>query len=115
MANLRQADIILGGHGAPIMPAVEHIIHKPESYTAYLNIGMLKLSLLRSFYYLSVIKQLHPKQIFSKISGGISNINIPPSDESGALGFDIGPGNCLLDLAVHQLFNLGFRDFFTYQ
>ena len=59
-----------------------------------------------------MIKQLHPKRIFSKSSGGISNINIPPSDASDALGFDVGPGNCLLDLAVQQLFNLGFRDFF---
>ena len=115
MANLRQADIILGGHGAPIMPAVEHIIHKSDSNTAYLNIGMLKLPLLRSFHYLFWIKQLLRNRIFSKSSGGISNINIPPSDEFGALGFDIGPGNCILDLAVQQLFNLGFNDFFTYQ
>ena len=60
VSNLRQADIILGGifllgkiagnknvifsgHGAPIMPAVEHIIHKPEENTAYLNIGKLNI------------------------------------------------------------------------
>ena len=42
VSNLRQADIILGGHGAPIMPAVEHIIHKPDPKTAFLNIGLLK-------------------------------------------------------------------------
>ena len=42
VSNLRQADIILGGHGAPIMPAVEHIIYKPDPKTAFLNIGLLK-------------------------------------------------------------------------
>ena len=34
------------------MPAVEHIIHKPEANTAYLNIGMPKirfLNLARTF------------------------------------------------------------------
>ena len=72
MSNLRQADIILGGHGAPIMPAVEHIIHKPDSNTAYLNIGMLKLALFVSFQYF-----IFDCSIFSKSSGGISNINIP--------------------------------------
>ena len=51
VSNLRQADIILGGHGAPIMPAVEHIIHKPESNTAYLNIGMLIFFDFKVFFY----------------------------------------------------------------
>ena len=50
-SNLRQADIILGGHGAPIMPAVEHIIHKPDPKTAFLNIGLLnKISNRISIY-----------------------------------------------------------------
>ena len=64
VSDLRQADIILGGlfsitksikvklflgHGAPIMPAVEDIIHKPEENTAYLNIGRLNITTIAAF------------------------------------------------------------------
>ena len=75
VSNFRQADILKGGHGAPIMPAVESLIHGgSDQNKAYLNIG------------------------------GISNINIPERK----LGFDIGPGNCLIDLAVQKHFKKPF-------
>ena len=75
MSDFRQADILGGGHGAPIMPAVESVIHGGDDKNrAFLNIG------------------------------GIANVNIP----SKKLGFDIGPGNCLIDLAAQKLFKIPF-------
>ena len=62
MADFRQADILLGGHGAPIMPGVEADIFDEADRTAFLNIG------------------------------GIANVSI----SSIGLGFDTGPGNCLM-------------------
>lgn len=67
VADFRQADMALGGQGAPLAPAFHQwIFSRPGRSRAVVNIG------------------------------GIANITVLP-DKSAPSGFDTGPGNTLLD------------------
>ena len=86
-ADLRQADLIAGGNGAPITPLADWILYRDVSHTRWVvNLG------------------------------GICNITfIPAGDSDSALsdirGMDIGPCNLLLDGMVQALFaGLGFDE-----
>jgi anhydro-N-acetylmuramic acid kinase len=78
VSNFRVADIAVGGHGAPLVPRVD----------AYL------------------LSHLHEGRCVQNI-GGIGNVAyIPPRRDdwlSKIRGWDTGPGNSLLDLAVQHL------------
>jgi anhydro-N-acetylmuramic acid kinase len=91
VSNFRQADIAAGGEGAPLVPAVD-------------------LALLTHPTYSRCVQNL----------GGIGNVAYLPARGQGdggtgagkgdgrskfVLGWDTGPGNVLLDLAVQQLSN----------
>uniref|UniRef100_UPI00117741D6 anhydro-N-acetylmuramic acid kinase n=1 Tax=Calothrix rhizosoleniae TaxID=888997 RepID=UPI00117741D6 len=76
--NFRAADISVGGHGAPLVPRVDAALLSHPQYTRCIqNIG------------------------------GISNVTYIPPRNSNWLtkirAWDTGPGNSLLDLAVHHL------------
>ncbi len=77
--DFRAADIAVGGQGAPLVPlADEALIGRGQGWSGLLNLG------------------------------GISNITlIPPAQGpdrfSPVLGWDCGPGNSLIDLAVYKL------------
>jgi anhydro-N-acetylmuramic acid kinase len=76
ISNFRVADIAIGGQGAPLVPPVDvALLSHPHHDRAVQNIG------------------------------GIGNVAfIPAQTKSDAfLGFDTGPGNVLLDLAITQL------------
>lgn len=86
ISNFRAADIAVGGHGAPLVPAVDAWLFAHPTYNRCIqNIG------------------------------GIGNVAyLPARSESGQqkdskanhpsiVGWDTGPGNMLLDLAVQQL------------
>jgi anhydro-N-acetylmuramic acid kinase len=77
--NFRVADIAAGGQGAPLVPKTDaYLLSHPQEHRCVQNIG------------------------------GISNVTyLPPTSQSnweeGVCGWDTGPGNSLLDLAVTQL------------
>ena len=67
IANFRQKDIALGGQGAPLAPAFHQAITPLAEDTQ----GVLNI-------------------------GGIANLTVLPATDD-VIGFDIGPGNCLMD------------------
>ncbi|QLE54187.1 anhydro-N-acetylmuramic acid kinase [Nostoc sp. TCL26-01] len=80
VSNFRVADIALGGHGAPLVPRVDaFLLSHPQEARCIQNIG------------------------------GIGNVAyIPPHHDhwlTQMCGWDTGPGNSLLDLAVTHLTN----------
>lgn len=80
VSNFRVADIAIGGHGAPLVPRVDaYLLSHPQEARCIQNIG------------------------------GIGNVAyIPPRRDNWRekmRGWDTGPGNSLLDLAVEHLTN----------
>ncbi|MBD2166109.1 anhydro-N-acetylmuramic acid kinase [Calothrix membranacea FACHB-236] len=80
VSNFRVADIAIGGHGAPLVPRVDaYLLSHPQEARCVQNIG------------------------------GIGNVAyIPPRHDNWLekiRGWDTGPGNSLLDLAVQHLTN----------
>lgn len=71
--DFRQRDIVLHGQGAPLVPAFHHaLFQSPDEHRVIVNIG------------------------------GIANVTILPANHTAAVtGFDVGPGNTLMDCWVH--------------
>ena len=79
--NFRVPDIAVGGQGAPLVSKIDaYLLSDPQNYRCVQNIG------------------------------GIGNVTyVPPKQEknreSQIMGWDTGPGNILIDLAVQKLTN----------
>ena len=76
--NFRNKDIQLGGRGAPLIPFLDWLLYK------HMNVGVLTLNL-----------------------GGISNLTFIPQNcnRESVLGFDAGPGMCLIDQYSKLIWN----------
>ena len=79
VSNFRRADIAAGGQGAPLVPKVDaYLLAHPTKHRCVQNLG------------------------------GIGNVTyLPPKSqpdwENAVIGWDTGPGNVLLDLAIQKL------------
>lgn len=69
IGDFRTKDMVLGGQGAPLVPAFHHALFPNE-----------------------------PQDVFVVNIGGIANVTyLPAAPEKSILGFDTGPGNALID------------------
>ncbi|MFM7319972.1 MAG: anhydro-N-acetylmuramic acid kinase, partial [Armatimonadota bacterium] len=74
--DFRSADVVAGGHGAPLVPCVDALLHRSASEDRILlNVG------------------------------GVANVTWLPAGLGtvGVRGFDTGPGNCLMDAWAARL------------
>jgi len=87
VSNFRAADIAAGGHGAPMVPPIDlALLAHPTKYRCVQNIGGI-----------GNVAYLLPKQkVEALIDADPVKADLP------ILGWDTGPGNVLLDLAVHH-------------
>ncbi|SKB13514.1 Anhydro-N-acetylmuramic acid kinase [Planktothrix sp. PCC 11201] len=81
VSNFRVADIAAGGHGAPLVPILDaYFLRHPQYHRCIQNLG------------------------------GIGNVTYLPKTDHPILGWDTGPGNALIDLAV-QYFSKGAQTY----
>jgi len=76
VADLRSADVVAGGQGAPLM------------------------ALLDGLWLGSDSSQSHPTVVLN--IGGIANVTVLAGPEAPARAWDTGPGNCLIDAAAQH-------------
>lgn len=89
VSNFRAADLAAGGQGAPLVSIVDAcFLSHPQYHRCIQNLGGIG-----NVTYL-------PKQEKAQES---QRAGVQPASWSGIMGWDTGPGNCLLDLAVHRL------------
>ncbi len=81
VSDFRTNDMIHGGQGAPIAPIFHRFIIK-------------KLNLNLPSCFINI--------------GGVANLTY--FDNNKLIGFDTGPGNCLIDLIVNKIYNRKFDD-----
>jgi anhydro-N-acetylmuramic acid kinase len=93
ISNFRAADIAAGGQGAPLVPALDVcLLSHPTYHRCVQNIGGIG-----NVAYLP--PNPPPSVVGAQPSTDVASLNPP------ILGWDTGPGNALLDLAVQELSN----------
>jgi anhydro-N-acetylmuramic acid kinase len=105
ISNFRAADIAVGGQGAPMVPPVDACLLRHER----LNRCIQNIGGIGNVAYLPA-KQAVVEQAVEPVGVGAGNypakIAFLSSASSGAFcGWDTGPGNALIDLAVEHLSN----------
>ncbi|MBW4696074.1 MAG: anhydro-N-acetylmuramic acid kinase [Lyngbya sp. HA4199-MV5] len=110
VSNFRAADIAAGGHGAPLVPAVDvALLSHPTNSRCIQNIGGIG-----NVAYLPARKERQEAMVGGqkaegrgqRAEGSISPHTPHPTPHTPhptpPLGWDTGPGNVLIDLAVHH-------------
>lgn len=94
VSNFRAADIAAGGHGAPLVPPVDAcLLRHPTLNRCMQNIGGI-----------GNVTYLPAKAATAQTIGATQEgIQATQTREAKILGWDTGPGNALLDLAVQRL------------
>jgi anhydro-N-acetylmuramic acid kinase len=96
VSNFRAADIAAGGQGAPLVSKVDaYLFAHPSKYRVIQNIGGIG-----NLTYLPAREGLSPES-----NSGACTPRHELNWEKQICGWDTGPGNALLDLAVQQLSN----------
>jgi anhydro-N-acetylmuramic acid kinase len=95
VSNFRAADVTAGGEGAPLVPPVDlALLSHDHEYRCVQNIGGI-----------GNVTALPPRSISLQCSQGV-----PAEAPTALLGWDTGPGNSLIDIAVHH-FSQGAQNF----
>jgi anhydro-N-acetylmuramic acid kinase len=102
VSNFRAADIAAGGQGAPLVPAIDACLLTHSIYNRCVqNIGGIG-----NVAYLpkteAKAKGEGDRKTERQVSSLFPSPSLPPAP---ILGWDTGPGNALIDLAVYQLSN----------
>jgi len=112
ISNFRAADIAAGGHGAPLVPAVDvALLSHPTHSRCVQNIGGIG-----NVAYLPTSQQeaASRRQVVAASAVSSQHLKSPPTPDSRlptlSLGWDTGPGNVLIDLAV-QRFSSGTQTY----
>ncbi|MBW4582928.1 MAG: anhydro-N-acetylmuramic acid kinase [Tildeniella nuda ZEHNDER 1965/U140] len=104
ISNFRAADIAVGGHGAPLVPAVDVVLLSHPTY----NRCVQNLGGIGNVAYLPAVSGQR-SAVSGQRSASTQNSSLLPTPHSplplSPLGWDTGPGNVLLDLAVQQFSN----------
>ncbi len=81
VGDFRNADVALGGQGAPLVPYFDYIMFHSNK----INRGLLNI-------------------------GGISNITVlnKKGDSSSVIAFDTGPGNMMIDIIAKKYFDVDY-------
>lgn len=97
VSNFRAADVAAGGEGAPLVPPVDlALLSHEHDYRCVQNIGGI-----------GNVTALPPRSTATQLSPGTPQISEAPTP---LLGWDTGPGNSLIDIAVHH-FSQGAQTF----
>ncbi|MCL2933675.1 MAG: anhydro-N-acetylmuramic acid kinase [Trichodesmium sp. MAG_R03] len=107
ISNFRAADIAAGGQGAPLVPCVDvHLLSHPKYTRCVQNLGGIGnvTYLQNQSYWGSEHSDLHLYPYIREVkSQEEEKLVTSLASSQGVLGWDTGPSNTLLDLAVQQL------------
>lgn len=107
ISNFRAADIAAGGHGAPLVPCVDvHLLGHPKYTRCVQNLGGIgNVTYLKNQPFWGSQNSIPPLPVYmGKVkSKKKEELVTTLADTQGVLGWDTGPSNTLLDLAVQQL------------
>lgn len=83
VSNLRPADMVVGGQGAPIVPYSEYILYKKND-----------------------------KDVFLQNIGGIGNVTVlaKDGDMNNVVAFDTGPGNMIIDAFCQCFYGVAYDE-----
>ncbi|MDO5059799.1 MAG: anhydro-N-acetylmuramic acid kinase [Neisseria sp.] len=115
VGDFRSRDLAAGGQGAPLVPAFHQALFSaPHETRVLLNIGgIANISILRPSEnerseFLRSKNEAHAELLHSKNETSEIFLHNKTSENQGAIGFDTGPGNMLMDAWMQKAFGLPY-------